>query len=297
MKKLIRSTGELYFVDADRENRCSIYVCIDYTALDWLSFIFCDAADGRRARKSIRLEACKPMAVFPNHRYFWRTKYWNINEDGYDKILMRLLTSKNSMFPAHTNWERIRILYLKHDKYHGEHWWQSRYHVYEMPDYTDIWGITDWRLMDNDPDDSFPVFCNRELNMAIYITPRDIPGLLVYDNENRDKAKQVAKISLLKPEYLPYTSNYFAGFKEIWTLNQQEKKKIGKSLKVRCNFVKKGGNKWLTGLSGLLPYKDELAEFFPKMAGISSISNFPIPDYSLLPNINPFPGTQVMLKL
>lgn len=95
VKKLVRRTGELYFVDADRENRCSIYVCIDYTALDWLSFIFCDAVDARRARKSIRLEACKPMAVYPNHRYFWRTKYWNINEDGYDEILMRLLAKKN----------------------------------------------------------------------------------------------------------------------------------------------------------------------------------------------------------
>lgn len=288
MKKFVRRTGELYFVDADRENRCSIYVCIDYTALDWLSFIFCDAVDARCARKSIRLEACKPMAVFPNHRYFWRTKFWNINEDGYDKILMRLLASKNSMHQVHSNWERIRILYLKHDFFHAsDKWWKCRYHKYDMPDYTNLWGITDWRLLDNDPDDAFLVFCNWDLNMAIYMTSNETPGLLVFDDADRDKAKRVAKISIFKPEYLPYTSNYYAGFKEIWTLGEEDKKKIGKSLKVRCNFVRKGGNKWLTALSKLTPYMDDPVD----------IKDLQIPDYSLLPNVNPFPGARVKLEL
>lgn len=85
--------------------------------------------------------------------------------------------------------------------------------------------------MDNDPDEAFPVFCNWNLNMAIYMTPFDTSGLLVYDDAIRDKAKRVAKISIFRPEYLPYSSNYYVGFKEIWTLAEEDKKKIRKSLK------------------------------------------------------------------
>lgn len=285
MKKLIRKTGELHFIDADRENRCSIYLCIDYTALDQVSFIYCNAVDARRAKKSIRLEAAMPMAVFPNHPCFSRTNLWNIKEDGRDQILMNLLAGKNSMFPAHTSWERIRIVYLKRDRTYGCAWWQVPWDNYQLPDYTHLRGTRDWRRLDNDPDDAWPVSCSLDLNMAIDMTPLNTPGLLVYDDASRNKARRVARLSLFAPQYLPYTSNHYTGFKEIWSLAEYDMKKIRKILKKRSNFTRKGGSKWLDGLSGLKIYMDDPAV----------LNGLEIPDYSHLPCYNPFPGAQVPL--
>lgn len=166
-----------------------------------------------------------------NPSFIQKDKTLEYKRSGYDKVLIDFLSRKNSQFPTHSNWERMRILYLKHDRTHGEKWWESRYHNYEIPDYTNIYGTCNWDYMDNDPDWAMPVDRQNGANLGIWASSHDGFGLLVYDDCDRFKAKRVAKLSIYAPEYMPYIPNDYACMKTLWRLNAAKKKNLMEILK------------------------------------------------------------------
>lgn len=283
MEKLVRSHGELYLVDKDPNNRISIYAYIDYKSMDWISFIFCDSINPYRARKSIRLEYGRPVAVTPTHPIFSKTKHWDINTDGSDKILIDFLKSRNSTFPTHTNWERIRMLYIKHDMYHkGELWWKSKFYACDMPDYSNIWGMCNWTYLDNDPDNAHPVGYDEESNISIWSTDIGGLGLFVFDNSIRAKAKHAAKISIFAPEYMDYKPNDYECMKSKWVLPDGIKRKVIQILKRKSGM---GGSNWEQAIASI-----DMAGCVCAYENGKQITSFynipddlPMPDYMQLP--------------
>lgn len=227
------------------------------------------------------------MAARPTHPLFKKTRYWEINKDGSDRILIDLLSRKNSLFPAHTNWERMRILYLKHDRTHGEKWWLTHYHKYTLPDYTNIYGVCNWDYMDNDPDWAMPVNRNNDANLAIWASSVDGFGLLVYDDCDRFKAKRVAKISIFKPEYLPYTPNDYTCMKSLWRVDGSQKAQLVEILKKPWDSSDSQYANWDRAL-GWIDMNGAICACDENGKPITSINNLPrdmpMPDYTKLPN-------------
>lgn len=282
----------MYWIETDHEYRCSLYVVYDRGNFGAWSYVFCNTSSYKNASKSIRLTLSMPCAIIPNVKCVGKARFWNIDDDGYGKILLNVLQRKNSKFANRTNWERTWFIMHKHGY---ASWLELPQIVPEtIPDYEHIWGICDWDYGDTDPDGASLIVVDRKNNISIYSSSmhynilqpdeEEESGLLVFDDFIRYRAKKVAKISIYTPEYLLWHPNSYACQKSVWRLNENEKKILINLLKKRNRNDKRKTN-WEDLLyslkrDGFMKYdraskKYEIDENF--------ISDLPMPDYMLLP--------------
>lgn len=285
---------KMMWVDSDYENRCSLYAVKDDGMFGLISLVFCNTTKFRNATRSIRLLPTIPCAIVPNVVYVYKSKFWNIDEDGYGKVLNDLLRRPNSKFPLKTNWERIWKLFKKAGFGFYYNSWQD-YAKQDIPDYSHLWGICNLEYLDFDPDNAVSVEVNISNNMSIYVSSyinnilkpedEDESGLLVFNDYERYRATKVARISIYEPAYLGYHPHSYACDKAPWRLSDEEKRIFIKLLKMRHKNNRRITN-WQAALDTLA--REGLYKYDKVANKLIEIENFipdlKMPDYLLLPD-------------